>query len=247
MPGEQGQNDEDMPDEERELSETLQELSDLLREQRDLNDDTLAEQRGERRNQPGQQPGNQQQGGQGESGSQPGEEEGEDGSSSRGGTLSERQARLGDLVDELARRRGREGGSGEDGTGAGGTVDEETLEAIERAQRRAAEALEDGNNFRAIRNQDDATDQIRELAETLAGELDDLKRERLGEEYGNGGDRVDPFGRPMGGTSDSRDVNIPDEAERQRAKDILEELRRRYGDPADEEERNYLERLLDRF
>ncbi|QYJ01936.1 DUF4175 domain-containing protein [Thalassovita mediterranea] len=247
MPGEQGENDEDMPDEERELSETLQELSDLLREQRDLNDDTLAEQRGERRNQPGQQPGNQQQGEQGESGSQPGEQEGEDGSSSRGGTLTERQARLGDLVEELARRRGRDGGSSEDGTGAGGTVDEETLEAIERAQRRAAEALEDGNNFRAIRNQDDATDQIRELAETLAGELDDLKRERLGEEYGNGGDQVDPFGRPMGGTSDSRDVNIPDEAERQRAKDILEELRRRYGDPADEEERNYLERLLDRF
>ena len=247
MPGEQGENDEDTPDEERELSETLQELSDLLRQQRDLNDDTLAEQRGERRNQPGQQPGNQQQGQQGESGAQPGEQEGEDGSSSRGGTLSERQARLGDLVDELARRRGREGGSSEDGTGAGGTVDEETLEAIERTQRRAAEALEDGNNFRAIRNQDDATDQIRELAETLAGELDDLKRERLGEEYGNGGDQVDPFGRPMGGTSDSRDVNIPDEAERQRAKDILEELRRRYGDPADEEERNYLERLLDRF
>ena len=247
MPGEQGENAEDMPDEERELSETLQELSDLLREQRDLNDDTLAEQRGERRNQPGQQPGNQQPGQQGEFGSEPGEEEGETGSSSRGGTLTERQARLGDLVEELARRRGRQGGSSEDGAGAGGTVDEETLEAIERAQRRAAEALEDGNNFRAIRNQDDATDQIRELAEGLARELDDLKRDRLGEEYGNGGDRVDPFGRPMGGTSDSRDVNIPDQAERQRAKDILEELRRRYGDPVDEEERNYLERLLDRF
>lgn len=247
MPGEPGENDDDMPEEERELSETLQELSDLLREQRDLNDDTLAEQRGERRIQPGEQPGNQQRGQQGESGSEPGEQEGETGSSSRGGTLTERQARLGDLVEELARRRGRDGGSSEDGAGAGGTVDEETLEAIERAQRRAAEALEDGNNFRAIRNQDDATDQIRELAEGLARELDDLKRDRLGEEYGNGGDRVDPFGRPMGGTSDSRDVNIPDQAERQRAKDILEELRRRYGDPVDEEERNYLERLLDRF
>ncbi|MEQ9316778.1 MAG: DUF4175 family protein, partial [Henriciella sp.] len=50
MPGEQGENDEDVPQEERELSDTLQELSDLLREQRELNDDTLAEQRGERGN-----------------------------------------------------------------------------------------------------------------------------------------------------------------------------------------------------
>ena len=42
-------------------------------------------------------------------------------------------------------------------------------------------------------------------------------------------------------------VNIPDATERQRAKDILEELRQRYNESDDEEEREYLRRLLDRF
>ena len=47
LPGEQGENenDEDLPEEEREMTETMRELSDLLREQRELNDETLAEQR----------------------------------------------------------------------------------------------------------------------------------------------------------------------------------------------------------
>jgi hypothetical protein len=101
--------------------------------------------------------------------------------------------------------------------------------------------------MRAQRNQDEATEQLRDLAQQLAGALDELRRERLGDEYGDQSQQTDPFGRPMGGVADGRNVDIPDEAERQRAKDILEELRRRYGDTADEEERNYLERLLDRF
>jgi len=120
-------------------------------------------------------------------------------------------------------------------------------QCIDRAQRRAAESLRDGNSMRAQRNQDEATDGLNELAEGLAGQLDELRRERLGDEYGGGADETDPFGNPMGGVSDGRDVNIPDEAERQRAKDILDELRRRYGETPDEEERDYLERLLDRF
>ena len=51
----------------------------------------------------------------------------------------------------------------------------------------------------------------------------------------------------MGGVDDSNSVNVPDEGERQRAKDILDELRRRYDEAVDEDEREYLERLLDRF
>jgi len=232
MPGEQGENDEDVPQEERELTDTLRELSDLLREQRELNDDTMAEERGERGRQ-GQQPNGEE-----------GEGEGE------GTSLADRQDGLGDLVEDLQRRLEEEGrGSGEDGEDAEGFagVDEDILNAIERSQRRAAEALRDGNTMRAQRNQDEATEQLRDLAQQLAGALDELRRERLGDEYGDQSQQTDPFGRPMGGVADGRNVDIPDEAERQRAKDILEELRRRYGDTADEEERNYLERLLDRF
>ncbi|WP_084396327.1 DUF4175 domain-containing protein [Henriciella aquimarina] len=232
MPGQQqGENDEDVPQEERELSETLQNLSDLLREQRELNDDTMAEQRGE-----GQQPNGQQSGAEGNRGNN---------------SLADRQDELGDGLRNLG-ERGRDGSAGsededgEEGAGGGGEeMDEETLQAIERAQRRAAEALRDGNGLRAQRNQEEATDRLRDLAQGLAGQLDELRKERLGDEYGS--EDTDPFGRPMGGVADGRDVNIPDEAERQRAKDILDELRRRYGTTPDEEERDYLERLLDRF
>ncbi|WP_300377419.1 DUF4175 family protein [Henriciella sp.] len=241
MPGEQqGENEEDLPQEERELSETLRDLSDMLREQRELNDETLAEERGEGAHQrPGQQPGEQPDGQNGEERSAPGSD------------LAGRQEGLGDTIEEFAERRGGNGGEESDeeaeGFGEGGETEEELLEAIERAQRRAAEALREGNTARAQRNQDRATDGLRDLAQGLAGKLDELKRERLGEEYGGSDEETDPFGNPTGGVSDGSDVNIPEEAERQRAKDILEELRRRYGTAGDEDERDYLERLLDRF
>ncbi|MEM7493548.1 MAG: DUF4175 family protein, partial [Pseudomonadota bacterium] len=94
------------------------------------------------------------------------------------------------------------------------------------------------------------TEALRDLALSLAEELDERRAARLGEESGNGTDnaRSDPFGNnPQGGIGSNSDVEIPDQIERQRAKDILEELRRRYGDTINEEERDYLERLLDRF
>ncbi|MEL7058122.1 MAG: DUF4175 family protein [Pseudomonadota bacterium] len=249
LPGEQGENenDEDLPEEEREMTETMRELSDLLREQRELNDETLAEQRGER-GQSGQQPfGENQPGSEGDP--QFGEGQGdipdwmqdEDGRS-----LSERQDGLADRIEELAENQI---GSGEAGEGEGaGALDEDTLEAIERSQRRAGNALEDGNQGRAIRNQEQATRQLRELAEGLAEQLDAARADRLGEPQANGDGNADPFGRSTtGAVDDSNSVDVPDEAERQRAKDILDELRRRYDEAVDEDEREYLERLLDRF
>ncbi|MEL7231575.1 MAG: DUF4175 family protein [Pseudomonadota bacterium] len=262
MPGEQadGSESENIPEEERELSDTMRELSEILRQQRQLNDDTLAQQRGERPEEG--QNGTQSDPQSGQNGSQsaqngteqPGGEQGPggeelpdrmQGQNGLGeGTLAEQQERLADLVERLLERA-------EDGEfGAGGLIDEDALEAIERAQRRAGSALEDGNELRALRNQDDATEQLRDLALALAEELDERRAARLGEEFGNGTEtgQADPFGNnPQGGIGSGDNVDIPDQIERQRAKDILEELRRRYGDTVDEEEREYLERLLDRF
>ncbi len=264
MPGQQGENEEDdTPQEERELSETMRELSELLRQQRELNDETLAQQRGEgsegqgedfegmdprfgpdhpeniRRRQ--QQQGNQQPGNGAEDGVQ---QDGENAPGQAGGALGrslvERQLRLGQLVEELGRRRGTGEGSG--------LLDQDTLDAIERAQRRAGRALEDGNEPRALNNQEQATRQLRELAEGLADDLDERRAERLGEPQDGQRGSADPFGRnTMGGVDDSDSVDIPDIIDRQRARDILEELRRRYGETPDEDERDYLERLLDRF
>ncbi|MEO1189494.1 MAG: DUF4175 family protein, partial [Pseudomonadota bacterium] len=93
-----------------------------------------------------------------------------------------------------------------------------------------------------------ATRQLRELAEGLAEQLDAARADRLGDPQANGDGNADPFGRSTtGAIDDSNTVDVPDEAERQRAKDILDELRRRYDEAVDEDERDYLERLLDRF
>nr|WP_070960356.1 DUF4175 family protein [Hyphomonas sp. Mor2] len=248
MPGEQGENenDEDLPEEEREITETMRELSDLLREQRELNDDTLAEQRGERGQSGEQQFGENEPGPGGDFQTGDGEvQEGLEGE--EGQSLADRQEGLADRLEELAENQLGLGEDGED-EGAGGLLDENTLEAIERSQRRAGNALENGNEGRAIRNQEQATRQLRELAEGLAEALDEARADRLGDQQNQAGGGADPFGNAMtGAVDDSNSVDIPDEAERQRAKDILDELRRRYDEAVDEEEREYLRRLLDRF
>lgn len=226
MPGQPGEGDEgEQSAEERELSDTMERLTDLLREQRELNDDTLAEGRGER------QPG--------ESGA-PGEEGGD----GEGQSLADRQEGLGDALSEFAERFGGQIGGGdeegEDGAGRGSA--EDRLGEIEDAQRRAADSLRRGNLGMAERQQERATRMLRDLNAELAEQLDELQ-----EANGQDGSPTDPFGRMTGGINDDDSVEIPEEAERQRAKDILEELRRRFEDAEDSEERDYLERLLDRF
>ncbi len=242
LPGEQAEGEEsDAPPEEQAMTDAMRRLSEILREQRQLNDDTLAQQRGEE--------GQGQQTRPGEGGEEGGGEEGGTGpgeggnSRDRGGTLADRQGGLGRLVEEFSRQQ-REGGlSGESQDGMAGL--EETLEAIRDAQRRAERSLEAGNETRALVDQERATQMLSQLSRDLAGQLDEMRASRRGEQ---GDASNDPFGRPMTGAgNDGEGVEIPSESERQRAKDILDELRRRYGEAEDEEERDYLRRLLERF
>jgi hypothetical protein len=70
--------------------------------------------------------------------------------------------------------------------------------------------------------------------------------------YGPGGRaELDPFGRPpqkTDGPDMGSAVKIPDEIDMQRAREILEELRRRLGETGRPPvELEYLERLLKRF
>ncbi|PKP80924.1 MAG: hypothetical protein CVT79_12975 [Alphaproteobacteria bacterium HGW-Alphaproteobacteria-18] len=252
LPGAQAEGEEgDLPPEEQAMTDAMRRLSEILREQRQLNDDTLAQQRGEQSGRMGQQPGesgNMEGQGTGESG-EPGQDgggarpgEGEPGNG-RGGTLAERQAELGRLVDELARRGTN---SGEEGAGVPGAgIDTETLRAILEAQRRAERALEGGNEGRAVMDQERATQMLSELSREMAKQIDQMRASRLGEQGQNSND---PLGRALTGAgNDGQGVEIPSESERQRAKDILDELRRRYGEAEDEEEREYLRRLLERF
>tara|TARA_R110000787_G_scaffold127601_1_gene239022 strand:+ start:787 stop:3495 length:2709 start_codon:yes stop_codon:yes gene_type:complete len=273
MPGEKADNDEDLPPEEQELTDAMKRLSDILRQQRQLNDDTLAQERGERPGQQsgtdsgqqqGQQPGGEDPSGdqQAGDGTQPGETQGQGsgdsqsadnqengsgpGKSMTEGTLAERQARLGELVEKLAREKGL-GQGGEAGDDAlAGRIDPDAMEDIRRAQRQAEEALNRGNGRSAARNQEQATQLLSEQSRELAKALDAIRAARNGE--GDPGNAKDPFGRNASGSGSNGDnVNIPDVGERQRAKDILDELRRRYNDATDEDEREYLRRLLERF
>ncbi|MFN3608452.1 MAG: DUF4175 domain-containing protein [Hyphomonas sp.] len=250
LPGEQAEGEDgDLPPEEQAMTDAMRRLSEILREQRQLNDDTLAQQRGE---QPGQRGEPSEDGTQQGEGQEPGEEGGgaDPGAGAPGnrpgGTLAERQAELGRLVDELARRGGNGGDTGEDGAGVPGAgLNEDTLRAILEAQRRAERALDAGNEGRAVMDQERATQILSELSREMANQIDQMRANRLGEQGQNSND---PLGRPLTGAgNDGQGIEIPSESERQRAKDILDELRRRYGEAEDEEEREYLRRLLERF
>ncbi len=242
MPGQQGEGDaDDTPQEEREVSDMMERLAELLREQRQLNDDTLEQGRdGQPQDgQSGEQFGPDQPFGEGQNA---------DGNDPR--SLVERQQALREMLEQII--EDGFGGEGEDGEGLEallGELGEETLEDIARAQRRAEDALREGRQRFAEGNQEQATRLLRDLTGELAEVLDELREERLGDpnQNGNAQRNRDPFGNPIGGANDGNDVTVPDAAERQRAKDILEELRRRYGDAIEEDERDYLERLLDRF
>ncbi len=259
--GEQAQNQTGPPEEEA-LKGALERLSELLAEQRSLNDDVMAENR-ERENADrpsGERPGGLPQPGarqpvppQGQDG-QPGRESGEPGTMGEGEPqpdrngpgggsedLAGRQSEIGDRIQEFAEGLEREGGPG-----GGVTADE--LAAARQALERATEALRRGDEGSARWNQDRAVRELRDATGELARSLDELREARLGEQ--GQGEVRDPLGRQVGGSgsqNDGSEVAVPDEIERQRAREILDGLRERLPKASDETEEEYLKRLLDRF
>jgi uncharacterized protein (TIGR02302 family) len=134
------------------------------------------------------------------------------------------------------------------------------LGRAERAMRDATEALQRRQPGAAIGPQTEALDQLQQAARDFAEQM----RRRMGGAWGDPGDnevtatdreprdRVerDPLGRPMSnnGTFDQGDVKIPDQNTLQKAREILDELRRRAGERFRPEiELDYIERLLKRF
>jgi uncharacterized protein (TIGR02302 family) len=129
------------------------------------------------------------------------------------------------------------------------------LGKAERAMRDAEGALGDGDPGRAVPSQTEALNQLRQgiegLGEQMArrfGGMPGMVGEMPG---GNRQPNHDPFGRQSGGaygTSIDGDVKVPDRMERQRAREILQELRRRAGE-RDRPilERDYIDRLLRQF
>jgi uncharacterized protein (TIGR02302 family) len=136
----------------------------------------------------------------------------------------------------------------------------EPLGRAERAMRDATEALQRRQPGEAIGPQTEALDQLQQAARDFAqqmqrrmqGQWGDPRDDEVGATDGVPRDRVerDPLGRPMSnnGTYDQGDVKIPDQNTLQKAREILDELRRRAGERFRPEiELDYIDRLLKRF
>jgi len=117
-------------------------------------------------------------------------------------------------------------------------------EAMDNAQR----ALENGDLETATREQGRALEQLRQGAQQMA---EQMMRQMRQFGQGPGGDApLDPLGRPQRteGPDLGTSVKVPDEIDVQRAREILEELRRRLGEPTRPQlELDYIDRLLKRF
>jgi uncharacterized protein (TIGR02302 family) len=127
----------------------------------------------------------------------------------------------------------------------------------ERQMRKAERQLKNGNPGRAVGPQGRA---LRELQRGSRQAMRSLAR-RFGLSIGTGpfanrsgqrrfGQDRDPLGRRLDGMGplDTDDVKVPTEAQRKKAREILEELRRRSGQSDRPKlERQYIDRLLRRF
>lgn len=125
----------------------------------------------------------------------------------------------------------------------------------ERAMRDAEGALGEGDPARAVPSQTDAVNQLRKAIEGVGEQM----ARRFGNSPGGPGQMPlgereqgsDPFGRqPNGayGNALDGDVKVPTAGERRRAREILNELRRRSGERERPViEREYIDRLLRQF
>lgn len=249
-----------------EMEKNLDELDRMTREQQELRDETFQEgqkrqeeiRRGQRNQRQQQQQGQrgqrqQQQDQQGQQ--QEGAEQGDQQQQQR---LGQRQKQLREKLEELKRRMQEQGMQGEQG-----------LEEAEDAMKQAEGALGQGNDGEAVDAQGRALEGLRRGGRNMARQMQQQNQGQPGEEgdepsqYGEGpggpGEAQgradnderndDPLGRPTpsqeaGDRSKLRKGGRESTLE-QRAREVMDELRRRLGDPNRlEAERDYLERLL---
>lgn len=203
-----------------ELEQTVDGLSEQIGRQRELNDDTAREE------------SERQQGGQSAQERQQNQQQQQQ--------LGERQEELSRQLDEAQKRA--EGAGAKDG----GKDLNEAGEAMDRAAR----ALRQGDLEEAGRQQQKALRDLRRGAERLSSQAQAEREGRTGEaSRKEQPGETDPLGRQTGGAGDTGDeTTVPSASERQRAREILDEVRRRAQDNRrPETEREYLRRLLERF
>ena len=231
-PGQGG--DEDM--------QALNDLAEMIQRQRELRDKTFKEGQDARRDRQRGQRGDQNQMGQ-----------------LRGDQQGLRD-RLNKMLEEMRKRGlGPQPGDqpvqeGQQGNG---------LDQLGRAGEAMGDAegqLGEGNADSAVDSQGRALDALRRGAQNLAQSMQQQRGDGQGRGPGMGrpgrlgqarsGDETDPLGRPLRGREygDDTSVKVPGEIDVQRARRVLEELRKRFGESARPQlELDYIERLLKDF
>ena len=239
--------------------QAMEGLSETLREQQGLSDEAfrdLQEQFGN--SQTGESEGNEgRQGGQGrgeQHGNNNQQGQGQEGDNQQGGggqpgDLAERQQAL---RDQLNRQMQQLPGAGtEEGDAA-----RRSLDRAGDAMDRAEESLRDEDFAGALDNQADAIEALREGMRDLAEQMAEQQQQQQGGQQGeamgqnNQSGGRDPLGRDTGenGRIGTDEQLLQGEDVYRRARELLDEIRRRSGDQQrPTEELDYLKRLLERF
>ncbi len=170
-----------------------------------------------------------------EQGNQRGEGRGEQGFGDLQGRQGDLRGELGELSEML------EGLGLEPGPGFGEAGD---------AMGKAGDALGQGERDDAVGQQGRALEALRQGAQDMMRQM----QEAMGDQPGGGmpgarqGAGRDPLGRPerTDGPDFGETVDVPDEIDAERARRILEAIRKRLGDAlSPDEEKRYLERLIE--
>lgn len=226
------------------MMDMLGELGELIRKQQQLLDETFQVQRqgaeGERGEAQREGPMSSRQGQRGQRGRRGAQGRGEKGQPGTPGPysgLAQRQESLREMLEQmLDEMRGLGAGTpGKLGDASG-------------AMGEAGKALREQQGDRATQQQMLALDRLRKGARSLAEQA--LQQLGQGQQGRMGQRGRDPLGRPMPtqGPDTGDTVKVPDEIAIQRAREILQELRRRLGDPSRPPiELDYIERLIRRF
>jgi hypothetical protein len=205
------------------FGQMMDEFGDIIGREQQLLDDTFGQQR-------------KQDGQRGQKG-QKGQGEGENGDQ-QGGGLGDRQRELRDRLGRLQR-----------GMRDLGMQSPGQLNGAEESMDRAERALRNGDLNGATDQETRALEQLRQGARELAQQMLRQMPSRYGQNDSRG--ELDPMGRPpqrTDGPDPGTGVRVPDQIDIQRAREILEELRRRLGETTRPPvELDYLERLLKRF
>ena len=147
-------------------------------------------------------------------------------------SLSREQGQLRQELDKLLQNLQNQKQKAPDSTGRAG-----------EAMGDAAKNLGQNDMRSAGGNQKDALDQLRKSAEDLAKQMADNNKEGQ-----NGQGKEDPLGRQQGNGGTGDNVKVPTQSDLQRARDILQELRKRAAERGrPQEELDYIDRLLKQF